>query len=265
MPGQESSLLMIMNAPMGISDTVYHQIFSTSALEPSPLSVEKGAAVIENLSGFHPPWLFLYLLVLFGLLAWVRVYYGNILSQTVQASTNFQMAARMFKDKSMLQIQLDNILHAFYFLAVACFLFFMEERLELAPYGLHGMVLYLFNLSLMLGIFLARIVLINLLGWLFNQLELFREYLYQTFIFNKLLGLVLLPVLLVAIYTRGAFQEVIIWVALGTVATVIIMRIIRGVVYSFKKDISIFYMFLYLCALEIAPLALMYRWLVGVL
>ena len=32
-----------------------------------------------------------------------------------------------------------------------------------------------------------------------------------------------------------------------------------------KKDISIFYMFLYLCALEISPLVLLYRWLEGML
>jgi len=130
---------------------------------------------------------------------------------------------------------------------------------------MHRALLYFFNLSLLVGVFLARVMMVNLLGWLFNQLALWREYLYQTFIFNKLLGLVMLPVLLFVIYTRGVFQDVMIWIALGTIVAVLIMRSIRGMVYSFKKDISIFYMFLYLCALEIAPLALLYRWLEGVL
>jgi hypothetical protein len=46
---------------------------------------------------------------------------------------------------------------------------------------------------------------------------------------------------------------------------IFLMRLVRGAIFSFKKDVLIFYMFLYLCALEIAPLVLLYRWLEGVL
>jgi hypothetical protein len=171
----------------------------------------------------------------------------------------------MFKDKSLLQNQLDNILYVFYFLSMAFFLFYLEEELGRTPYQLHGALLFLFNLALLMGTFMARVMLINLLGSLFNQLSLFREYLYHTFIFNKLLGVSVLTMLLFVVYTRGTLHEVLIWIALGVVLAVLIMRIIRGFVFSFKKDISIFYMFLYLCALEIVPLALLYKWLEGVL
>ena len=79
------------------------------------------------------------------------------------------------------------------------------------------------------------------------------------------MGILILPILLFVVYTRGVFQHVVIWAALGGIGVVLIMRIIRGIAFSLKKDISIFYMFLYLCALEIVPLALLYRWLEGVL
>ena len=70
-----------------------------------------------------PAWLFFYLFVLLGFFAWIRIYYGNILTQTSSGFTNFQVASKMFKDNSLLQIQLDNVLYGFYFLSIA-FLFF---------------------------------------------------------------------------------------------------------------------------------------------
>lgn len=265
MPGQDSILNSIGDSLQGGVDAVSQQVFSTSAQAEWLLSHANSEIFMEKVPGFHPAWFFLYLLFLLMFFAWARVYYSQIMSQTVQASTNFQVAVRMFKDKSMLQNQLDYILYVIYFLSMAYFLFYLEEREGLLPYGIRGVTLYLFNLALLMGVFLSRIFMINLLGSLFNQLSLFREYLYHLFIFNKLMGILILPMLLFVVYTRGAFQEAVIWVALGGVGVVLIMRIIRGIAFSLKKDISIFYMFLYLCALEIVPLALLYRWLEGVL
>ena len=133
------------------------------------------------------------------------------------------------------------------------------------PYGLQGGSLYFFNLALLVGIFFGRIVFVNLTGFLFNRLKIFREYLYNTFIFNKLMGMAILPVLLFVVYTTGVLQEVFFWLAITIVTLVVFMRLIRSLVFSFKKDVSIFYMFLYLCALEIIPLTLLYRWLEGIL
>ena len=213
----------------------------------------------------QPIWLFMYLFVLLGFFAWIRLYYRNILTQTVQASTNFQVASRMFQANSQLQSQLDKVLYVLYFLSLAFLLFIAEERMDIIPYDLNGGLLYLFNFTLLVGMFFGRMVLLNLVGFLFNQLKIFKEYLYNSFIFNKLMGLAILPLLLFVVYTTGVLQEVIFWVTLTIATVVILMKVIRGVVFSFKKDISLFYMFLYLCALEIAPLVLLYKWLEGVL
>ena len=240
-------------------------IFEVSHLAGDLIPVEGSMEMMQNLQVIQPTWFFVYLFVLFGFFAWIRMYYGNILMQTIQASTNFQVATRMFKDNSLLQKQLDNILYSFYFLSVAFLLYLAETRLHLMPYGLSEGQLYLFNLLLLVGVFLTRIVLVNLLGFLFNRTRVFREYLYNVFIFNKLLGITILPLLLFMVYTTGLVQEIFYWLVLVTLSLIVAMRLIRGVVFSFKKDVLLFYMFLYLCALEIVPLALLYKWLEGIL
>lgn len=224
-----------------------------------------GMEMVEKLQNQQPTWYFIYLFLLIGLLAWVRINYGNILIQSFQASTNFQVAIRMFKDNSLLQKQLDYILYICYFLTMTFLLYYIELRIDIRPYELHGVLLYLFNFAVLAGIFLGRILLINLAGFLFNRGRILREYLYNIFIFNKLAGLVMLPLMFLLVYTKGTLQELFFWITLLVLSCVVMMRLIRGFVFSYRKEVLIFYMFLYLCALELSPLVLLYRWLQGIL
>ena len=248
-----------------IRDTIRAVLSGPLPVSSENLSSDGMLILLPKLQSIHPTWFFIYLMILLGFFAWIRLYYGNTLTQTIQAATNFQFATRMFNDNSLLQRQLDNILYGLYFFTVSFLVFFLEIKFGQAPYGLNGGLLYLFNLALLTGLFFGRIVLMNLVGFLFDRLKIFQEYLYNTFIFNKLMGMMILPLLFFTVYTKGVLHEVIFWLTVGSVALVLSMRLFRGFVFSFKKDVSIIYMFLYLCALEIVPLTLLYRWLKGIL
>jgi hypothetical protein len=247
------------------SSILSDSIFSNPGLVSGSEVTENGLALLQKSDIHHPTWFFIYLFVLLGYYAWIRVYYGDVFIQTIKATGNFQVASRLYLDNSTLKNQQDRVLYVLYFLAIAFLLYYVELKMNLLPYGLSGMLLYLFNLALLGGIFLGRLVLLNVVGFLFKQTRLFREYLYHIFIFNKLIGLVGLSLLLFTVYTRGVVQDVFFWLTLCVLAIIFLVRLVRGVIFSFKKDVLIFYMFLYLCALEIAPLVLLYRWLEGVL
>ena len=246
-------------------DTTILAIFSGSGIEHAPDFTAAGLQIVEKVQVHQPTWYFIYLVLLIGLFAWIRLYYGNILTQTVQASTNFQVANKMFKNNSLLQNQLDGALYLFYFLSMAFLLYYMELRIGLFPYEMQGGLLFLFNLALLAAIFLGRVVLHNIAGILFNRVRIVREYLYNMFIFNKLSGLVAMPFMFLLVYTKGTLQELIFWTCILVLSSIVVMRLIRAVVFSYRKEILVFYMFLYLCALEIVPLLLLYRWLEGIL
>ena len=246
-------------------DTIIFTVLTGSGTELVPDFTAAGMQMVEKVQIHQPTWYFIYLFLLLGLFAWIRLYYGNILIQTVQASTNFQAANKMFKNNSFLQNQLDGALYLFYFLSMAFLLYYVELRIALFPYGLQGGALFFFNLALLVALFLGRVILHNIIGILFNRVRIIREYLYNMFIFNKLSGLIALPLLFLLVYTRGTPQEAIFWISIFALAGIIVMRLIRAVVFSYRKEVLFFYMFLYLCALEIIPLVLLYRWLEGVL
>jgi hypothetical protein len=213
----------------------------------------------------HPTWYFLFLFILVASFAWTRKHYGTMLQQMVMASVNFQISSRMFKDNSQLQIQLDTILYVVYLFSFAFMLLLIQELAGLAPYGLQNFLLFLFNLGILTGFLMFRLVSVTLTGYLFNRVQLYREHLYNEFIYNKLLGVGAIPVMILLSYTEGWLQQLTFWIAIVLIICVFAARLTRGVIFSLKKDISIFYMFLYLCALEIVPLLLLYRWLKGIL
>ena len=243
-------------------DTTVFAIFKGSGMA---VVSSGGLEIMEKIQIHQPAWYFIYLVLLIGIFAWIRLYYGNILIQTVQASTNFRVANRSFKDNSLLQNPIDRLLYLFYFLSMAFLLFYLELRIDQTPYGLQGGFLYLFNLGLLMGVFLARLILLNSAGFLFNRVKIMREYLYNIFIFNKLSGLLVLPLTFLLVYTRGTLQGMFFIFIIFVLSAIVIMRLIRGVVFSYRKEVLFFYKFLYLCALDIAPLVLLYRWLEGIL
>ena len=258
-------IFVIKFSVMQGQDTILLSIFTGSGTEQVPGFAAAGLQIAEKVQSHQPTWYFIYLFLLLALFALIRLYYGNILIQTVQASANFQVTNKMFKNKSLLQNQLDGALYLFYFLTMAFLLYYMELRIGLLPYDLQGPSLFLFNLALLAALFLGRVILHNITGILFNRVRIIREYLYNMFIFNKLSGLVVLPLIFLLVYTRGALQDVIFWFSIFALSGVVVMRLIRAIVFSYRKEVLFFYMFLYLCALEIIPLVLLYRWLEGVL
>jgi hypothetical protein len=245
-------------------DSIAVSVFRMSHLAGGDLPAG-GMLMMERVYAPEPTWYFFLLFALAGLLAWIRSYYGNVVVQTVQASANFQVTLRMFKDNSVLQKQMDQILYLFYFLNTAFLLYLLEMRFHMQPYGLHGVVLLLFNLALLAGVFMTRVLMLNMTGILFNRIGLFREYLYNIFIFNKLLGIIILPILPLMIYTGGWVRQVFYFSSIVVVLLIVLLRVARGIIFSMRKDISIFYLFLYLCALEIVPLIMLYRWIEGIL
>jgi len=220
---------------------------------------------IERIPNHQPAWVFFTIFILLAFLAWVKMTYWQQLVQSLQASSNMQVANRLMLANNLLQRQLDNILYGFYFFSFGLLLYILEVRYDLHPYGLQGIAMYLFNVILLSALFFVRMLALNLCGGIFDRVKTFREYFYHSQVFNQVAGLVLLPLLVFVVYSRGILGEVFFYLALLTVLGLFAMRLLRGFIFSFRKEVSVFYMFLYLCALEIAPLLIVYRWFEGIL
>ncbi|MFZ5939101.1 MAG: DUF4271 domain-containing protein [Bacteroidota bacterium] len=233
-------------------------VFTVMLRDPGLLSAFSGTPFSV---GFPAAWYFMFILLDLSLLAWVKMNFGASFLRTIEASFNFQTAVRMYNDNSQLQRQLDSILNFFYFLNGAFMMLILENQFRLYPFGQEGFLLFLINFTALSAYYLLRSGLVRIAGHLFNRANLFREYSYHVSNYNKIIGLAIAPFIILLIYLREDLRIYFLYLVIILLLSVYILRIIRGLIFSWKRDVFILYMFLYLCALEIAPLLLLFKWM----
>ena len=109
------------------------------------------------------------------------------------------------------------------------------------------------------ALFLIKILVERLLGSLFEIDELIDSYLFQKISYRNYLGLILIPINILLIYTISPSKTVIYII----IALLILVNLI-GIVTTIKSHQkllinNLFYFILYLCALEISPYVILYK------
>ncbi|MBW6478080.1 MAG: DUF4271 domain-containing protein [Bacteroidales bacterium] len=105
--------------------------------------------------------------------------------------------------------------------------------------------------------YLIKYVLVFFIAWVFKTKPATESYFLNILLINQSTGIILLPVLVISIYNPGLNLMVSAWVLLILIN---LFKIIRGAYLGYKTlDFSPYYLILYLCAIEFAPLILIIK------
>jgi hypothetical protein len=115
---------------------------------------------------------------------------------------------------------------------------------------------YLIILGVVVGIIIARLISLYITGFLFGTVQAINEHIHISFLVNKNLGLIMLPVVFIILYSSTKISEIAIYLCLGMLVIATIYKIFRGFQIIIRNGVLIFYAFLYLCTLELLPLVI---------
>jgi len=119
--------------------------------------------------------------------------------------------------------------------------------------GLRTLLVFAQFLGIYIAYSLIKILIIWLISVTFKNIETAKEYIQNILIYNMVLGILLLPLLLLIIYT---YHELFLYLAAGMAIIILGLRFIRGIAIGLSDSkFSLFHLFLYLCTLEILPFA----------
>jgi hypothetical protein len=104
---------------------------------------------------------------------------------------------------------------------------------------------------------------ISLLGWVFKARDCAREVSINAWVYNAVPGIALSPGVLSLFYARAALAEALLVAITLLLALYVILRLLRWAKILFEHRVPIFYLILYLCALEILPLLVLFKMLAG--
>ena len=203
-------------------------------------------------------WITIIFVIAIVLFATLRNTYSSYISHLFQSLFNYSTSFRIFNEKNYTifhgAFRLDII---FYFVfSLFFYQIFSAFNLSLAHKNLSY---YIVILVAVLSYFILKKTIYFILGFVFESISETSEYNFNTDNFNRILGLLLFPI--VALINYYPANNSLFMVYLGIIITGIlyILLLKRGIYILLKKQFSIFYLFLYLCAVEFLPLLLIYK------
>ncbi len=112
-------------------------------------------------------------------------------------------------------------------------------------------------LLMILSFYILKFLFLNFIAWVFNTQRAGSIYLGNIFVFNHFVGLILMPLVFHNAFNPSAEA---IYVMLSLVVGANVYKVIRGSVIAHKvSGFSVYYLFLYLCGVELLPLLVVWR------
>jgi hypothetical protein len=109
-------------------------------------------------------------------------------------------------------------------------------------------------------LYVVKIGVIRFTGFIFKTGKEAAEYISVMFIFLNLLGLFMLPVVICLSFVRQADPRIFIYTGYIIIGSFLCLRLLKGLVIGFGSNrVSKFYLFLYLCTLEIIPFIILIK------
>lgn len=237
-------------------DTVFFNSFK-GPLMPAPTakSVMQIAAERPFESKDELFWLLTGIFFFFGIIRFFfPKYIQNIFTLLFQSS----FRQKQTRDQ-LLQDTLPSILVNILFFAVTgLFITIALQEFRMSPFDFWKTFLYA-SAGLMI-IYILKYFFLLFFGWIFNVRESATLYSFVVFLINKIIGVLLLPLLLLVAFSGPMISNVVITVAACVVILLFIYRYITALA-NLRGDLHInaLHFFIYLCAVEAAPLLVIFK------
>ena len=205
--------------------------------------------ILKNTSS-TPDWIFLVCLIILCYITLIREQFGKSLSLIYLSVISRKYSNQFFRETS-------NQLSSFLLLPIFVFVFSLlmshPNVQQSNNWDLSVFFSFVFIVTLYL---LVKFFILKFIGVLFETQYLFEEINYHSFLFEKVAGIFLFPIVLLSIYSTFASNHLL-QLAIILCFLIFVFKCIRIVYLSFfKTSFSKTHIIVYLCTLEILPLLL---------
>lgn len=180
-------------------------------------------------------------------------------NETIQSSVNSRFFSLLEKESGIIGTTVNYLLYLNYLFVftVVVYLSFKYFGIQVPLKNIHPILPFITFLSMGIVFSLLKLWMLNFTAWLFNTSRETITYIRNIIVVNEFTGVILLP--LVFFHLINPFNPVLyaIW---ALFLLLLIYKVLRGAVLGFNHSrFSLYYLILYLCAVEIMPLLLLIK------
>jgi hypothetical protein len=197
------------------------------------------------------------------LFALVRTIPGNFFNSMIRFLTMRGVNENSSRDTGVLFQWQSTILNLSSFITISLFGYLLLKHFKVGIEGIGDFLTWLICLGAVTSAITLRHIICIITGNVSSEEETFREYMIGIYHTYRAGGIAFLVVSLLILYTT--FLTPGIWFTTGiTIAAALyIIRIIRLFLIFMTRHVSILYLILYLCALEILPVVIIVKYVTG--
>jgi hypothetical protein len=209
-------------------------------------------------------WFVYAVLAVLGLFAIVTTFYRKRFRQLTDAFFTSRIAGQLAREENVLQQRLTIILFIIFLLISGAFLYQLSQIENIIFFQGSPLTYYLLIVGALFSAYVVKLLSVKVLGSIFKVEKESSEYIFNLILFNNVLGLVLFPCVVTLAFVPAADPSMVIKVAVILSVFLFAVRTFRGLVIGTSgAGISKFYLFIYLCTLEILPLVVIIKLLVS--
>ncbi len=212
-----------------------------------------------------PDWFTLTLIFVIIAFAWIRVFYSKIFKQLINAFFSNSISNQVVRDENIL-VQRASILMSFvFYLTASLFIYQVSVFFNWDyPFLGEGFLRFLVVCLIVAFAYSFKMVLLKAIGEVFELDRPVASYIFNIFLINNMLGLILIPVVVAIAFVVTYSTGIAIYTGVALVIIAFIYRLVRAInIWMTLPGVSIFYLILYFCTLEIAPLVIIVKLAMG--
>lgn len=214
------------------------------------------------LSASHPLWLFVVLMVIASLVVIARIFYRKNISDLVRAFLSLSVTNQLVRDENILLQRASLILTIIFNLTAAFMVWQFGSVIAYKfPFALNDFGRFIMFAFIIALIYSFKYFILKLAGLIFETERETDAYIFNIFLSNNLFGMVLFPgAVLLFLYPGLSDSRIVFFAVIALAALFFIYRILRGILIARgSPSWSPVYLFLYICALEFAPLLVLIK------
>lgn len=127
-------------------------------------------------------------------------------------------------------------------------------------------LMFLYSVIGLTLIYFIKYAVLKLSGWIFNVQDAVSSYIFIVFLVNKIIGILLLPVVILLSFTEGTIYQAALHLSWFIIGILLLYRYVLSFqLVRSQIKVSLFHFLLYFFAFEIAPLFIIYKSLLLIL
>lgn len=212
--------------------------------------------------GADPSSDFLMILLLLIFLGIFRLTNPAYLRNLFRAFRNPTLSTRQLKEQLRQDSPASLAMDLLFCISMGLYVYFTLEHIHNNNFILNYpvIVVILGFILLFIVVYIVRYLFLKFTGWVFNISEITDNYTFNVFLINKILGIVLIPFTVILAFGQGQWVQASLFLSFIVIGILFLNRYLRsGVVFGYFIKFSKFHFFMYLCASEILPLAVLMK------